>query len=558
MDYPVIANRYELYKMIMKSDEGTWWRARDNSLKREIILLQLQEEGQAETLKSLGSDAVQVSSESFFQVLNAGTDGKTSYVVFSPQTGMPLYQYAENHAMPLQSALEIVFTAGQRLQEGVRQGLPAFSVSFDNLWITEKHELLVMNYWTEARSSRTGTFGLSQLLYQLCTLHPLAPRQYDTYVSRMQSALKYELATQRSSVMALSKRVYQGNEPVLSYMSTIKEIINQPNIPIAGVSEPEPAPVQQVPEVPAYPTYTAPEPEVNRYSTPAEPALSVPSRGFDSQQMEEEEKGEEYAPPVDERRPRTDRNRTVEQPSPSSANSKKIKRISIIAGVILFFGLLAGAVIWANQLSSSRGAEAPTDISTEQPDQNGSDQQDNAEEPTTPEDQNASTTDGSDSTQAPQDQNQDQGSSNTGTEQPSTGSDDSTSTGSNSSNNGSNTSNNGNDNTGNATSPGNNNENTTPPATTDPNQPVEPTNPTTPEQPNQPGTELPAVEEGQAPNLVGLSREDAEKQALAAGLKYSFVIEASEGGTKGTVFKQEPAAGTPVKKGDKITFTVVR
>lgn len=555
MDFPMIANRYELYKMIMKSDEGTWWRAHDNSLKREIILLQLEGEQQTATLKSLGADAVQVSGESFFQVLNAGTDGENSFVVFSPQTGMPLYQYAENHAMPLQSALEIVFTAGQRLQEGLRQGTPAFSVSFDNLWLTEKHELLVMNYWTEARSSRTGTFGLSSLLYQLCTLHPLAPRQYDTFVSRMQSALKYELPTQRSSVIALSKRVYQGDEPALSYMSTIKEIINQPSIPIAGAAEAEAAPV---PEAHAEPLYTAPETASSSYHYADEIAAKDEPSGYSAS---EDEPAVERQIPEESNSSRMDRNRSHESQAGQGMKSKRTKRITIIAGCILFFSLLAGAVIWANQLSNSRdtAAETTDNASNQQHDE----QETNQDQPTDQDSGSADSEQGSQdassnndsseqgaqnqpdsSNQQPEETNTDEGSSQTNPDQ---------SSGSDAAN-----SNNGTDNGTGTSTP---NGDTTPPATTDPTAPTEPVtpeNPTTPGEPAEPGTELPAVEQGKAPNLVGLTKEDAEKQALAAGLKYSFVIESQEGGTKGTVFKQEPAAGSEVKKGDRITFSVVR
>jgi serine/threonine-protein kinase len=57
------------------------------------------------------------------------------------------------------------------------------------------------------------------------------------------------------------------------------------------------------------------------------------------------------------------------------------------------------------------------------------------------------------------------------------------------------------------------------------------------------------------PNMLGLAREDAEKRAIAAGLHYSYVIEANDA-KQGTVYKQEPAAGTAATKGDSMKFWV--
>lgn len=57
------------------------------------------------------------------------------------------------------------------------------------------------------------------------------------------------------------------------------------------------------------------------------------------------------------------------------------------------------------------------------------------------------------------------------------------------------------------------------------------------------------------PNLVGLTQADAEKQALAFGLRYTYNLETNSQ-PQGTVFKQDLAAGTPGTKGGSITFWV--
>ncbi|MCY9670735.1 PASTA domain-containing protein [Paenibacillus alginolyticus] len=60
---------------------------------------------------------------------------------------------------------------------------------------------------------------------------------------------------------------------------------------------------------------------------------------------------------------------------------------------------------------------------------------------------------------------------------------------------------------------------------------------------------------GVVPDLVAHTREDAEKMAIASGLRYQFLLE-SNVADKGVVFKQDLTPGTAAKNGDRITFWV--
>ncbi|UUZ86011.1 PASTA domain-containing protein [Paenibacillus sp. P26] len=59
----------------------------------------------------------------------------------------------------------------------------------------------------------------------------------------------------------------------------------------------------------------------------------------------------------------------------------------------------------------------------------------------------------------------------------------------------------------------------------------------------------------EAPNLVGLTQEEAGKRAIDAGLKYQFFLERNAN-AQGTVFKQDPPAKTQMEKGESVTFWV--
>jgi serine/threonine-protein kinase len=58
------------------------------------------------------------------------------------------------------------------------------------------------------------------------------------------------------------------------------------------------------------------------------------------------------------------------------------------------------------------------------------------------------------------------------------------------------------------------------------------------------------------PLLTGLTKEEAEKAALAAGLHYTYYLETNRQSPKGIVFKQIPEARTTAEKGSSVTFWV--
>ncbi|MCR8845559.1 PASTA domain-containing protein [Paenibacillus sp. SC116] len=552
-----IADRYELNGEIMQSDDGIWYRALDTSLNREVFLLLIRPEARAysEAFPQLFSEVGHVSNESFLQILNAGTNEEQRYVVFHARKGMPMYQYAERHAVKLQTTLRWVQTAGELLLQGERSGMPSFSVSFDNLWITDNDEILVMNYWKEAVGSRTGSIGMSQLLYQLSTLHALAPRQYDIYASRVQSILKHELPAQREAVLALTKRVYESDVPVREYVHTLEEIRERPHsfvkpaAPIMEVREE----VREERQVHAEPTVapptvpSAPPAQLSRTNPNAEPKVEQRSNNS-AVESHNKVKAEDYALSPEERS-EFDR---------KESRNDRFKVGIMIAGIALFFTLLVGAVVWAKSLTNDdtvattptteqqQETTEPGSEETAQPDNSSNmnetnDSTDTQEQDTNTSDvNNGGTTVPSEEpetvpTTTPETNNQEQpvAPDVNQNEQPSTGTD----------------------------------NGMVQPDPTNPTVPVDPNNPggnivpptgenVTPLDPNRPKPELPA--EGTAPNLVGLTLEEAEQLTKNAGLKYSFLKENHEGGEPNTIFKQEPEAGAAVKKGDRITFYVVR
>ncbi|MBA2941242.1 PASTA domain-containing protein [Paenibacillus sp. CGMCC 1.16610] len=74
-------------------------------------------------------------------------------------------------------------------------------------------------------------------------------------------------------------------------------------------------------------------------------------------------------------------------------------------------------------------------------------------------------------------------------------------------------------------------------------------------QPSPAGDSAEQDDHGVVPDLVNRTKEEAEKMALDAGLRYEFFLESSSA-AQGTVFKQDIPPGTAIHNGDRITFWV--
>ena len=72
-----------------------------------------------------------------------------------------------------------------------------------------------------------------------------------------------------------------------------------------------------------------------------------------------------------------------------------------------------------------------------------------------------------------------------------------------------------------------------------------------------PTATAPAQSTGEAPNLVGATREVATQTLSRAGLS-PLIFESENAAPAGVVFRQSPGAGSPVRQGDVITLFISR
>lgn len=532
-----IAERYQLNSVIFHLGGGILYEAVDMSLQRDVFIYVVEntDSGRAEEYRAAFGNVSHFSNNRFFHMLNAGMSGQDFYVVFMAYSGMPLVKYAQRHALSSDKVLSMIYELGTSIQEALEEGVSRFPVTIDNVWVTADNQLIIMNYWTQAEEGEHGTTALYRLLYQLCTLHPHVPSQFDVVETRLYGALKDLNSAQRDLVLKLMRKVHAGDASLFTFMVGLREIMEQPDVPMQASRDV------------ATPVFTA-APPLEELPSRRPLADSEPDDVEADEDLAEDEDDDEY-----------------ERKEAASFNGSKM--LLIVACVCVFFAVLGGAVIWANSLSKDNepvavtepGQEGGSDTAAEQPDGSGDNADNGAVVPdggdsgsvADPDTSVSSNGESSSSNGGSSSSNTDSGSSaGQGSQQPDT-------------------------NPGTPTQPDTQHPGTTDPGTT----PTEPgtTDPGTttpgtgmpdtgtPTDPANPGTEIPPAEAGQTgegevqvPSLIGLTLEEAEEQVKAAGLRWSYFKENSEEQPAGQIFKQEPEAGAAIKKGERVTFYISR
>ncbi|MCM3342179.1 PASTA domain-containing protein [Paenibacillus sp. MER TA 81-3] len=532
-----IGERYELCKVILHLADGVLYEAIDLSLKRDVFIYLVENTGtgKAEESKRAFGKVSHFSNNRFFHMLNAGTSGQNFFVVFSAYTGMPLVRYIQHHALSSQKMLSMVYELGKSIQDAMEEQISRFPITVENLWITEDNQIMIMNYWTEAEPGQFGTMGLCYLMYQLSTLHLNVPANYDTYESRLTAALKDLAPAQKEAVLGLVRRVYSGDSSMFSFMVTLRETMDQPNGPVLSRMQPT--------------------------SAAAAPVSNL--------QDDDESDDDDY----DDYETEEEANSPFASAESGSDKVGRSKMLLVVACAAVFVCVLGGAVLWANSISKSNETAAITDNnpSAETSENTDSTPAANGDDATeTPSDEGQATNnENSDSSNQPEASTDDRTSTdNSGSKNGGQSTDSSSGTGAGDKTTGTKPDNSGaaaNPDTGSGTDTGTDaNPDTTPGTTpeTTPGTTPDTTTPGTTPDGGETGTATDSsgqpVAEGQVPSLVGLTKEEAEKAVLAAGLRYSFVLENNEEQAPGQVFKQEPEAGAAAKKGDRVNFYISR
>lgn len=427
-----IDDRYLLFKAIQPLEDGVLYNGQDIFLKRDVFLYLVDKKGEVDS-KDFGQSFGQASrftNEHFFHILNAGVTGSHIYVVFKAYNGNPLAKSIHQHTLRSLEILTAVFELGKSMQDAMEEQIYGFSVTADNIWLTEDKQLKIMNYWSGGEQGQTGSIGLSNLLYQLFTYSRAVPPDQETYEANIIPTLQGLRADQREALLATIRRVFRGEHSLSSFVLSLKEIL------LVSTSMEQPA-------VPVFMEQPQKEQPAQKYD---------PKEWEEVELEDEEDEEEEYetAPVVSKK----EKGRSKRQFG--TLKILFIVFVFCVVFVLVFAFLLSNPFSRPNKSGTSTPPSAPPTESVQpsaKPTQNGK-------------------------------------------------------------------------------------------ATSASPKPT----PT----PTQADSQTAA---GTVPNLIGMTKQEAEKAAIAAGLRYKFVIEPSDQ-PDGTVFKQNPEPGSPAKKGDSLSFTV--
>ncbi|WP_068776008.1 Stk1 family PASTA domain-containing Ser/Thr kinase [Paenibacillus sp. FJAT-26967] len=222
-----IGERYVLFEPVHPLADGVMYAGKDLSLHRDVFLLMVEKTGDdfaSDYLRVLGQ-AAQFSDERFFHILNAGVTDHHLYAVLTAQKGNPLLARLGRHQMRGNEVLAAIFELGKGMQEAMEEQISGYSVTAENMWLTEYNGLKVMNYWSPGKLVQRGSLGLCTLLYQICTHSRQAPSNFEQYQSNLIPSLDGLTSAQKEAFLALARRVFREEVSLSSFTFNLREII---------------------------------------------------------------------------------------------------------------------------------------------------------------------------------------------------------------------------------------------------------------------------------------------------------------------------------------------
>jgi len=223
------SNRYAGYAVLGHLPRGTVYRAKDLSLKREVLLYVPKPEwnnNSAEMLWQIGRQ-VEWAEPSCMPVLDAGVTSGNLYVVLKMDEGRPFIQsMTQGKRYPGKWILPKIVRLGMNMLSGLERRSASYSVAIDNLWINSARELLVIDSWSPAPETEQGAMGLGRLAFQVCAGLTEVPSRPDPAAeARFMESLGGFTPRIRQEVAGLIERAMNGRESLLSFVMDLSKLL---------------------------------------------------------------------------------------------------------------------------------------------------------------------------------------------------------------------------------------------------------------------------------------------------------------------------------------------
>ncbi|MDF2923469.1 MAG: hypothetical protein K0R57_2383 [Paenibacillaceae bacterium] len=181
-------NRYQLEHSWKRINKGWFATAKDTKLERDVLLWREDVAGQEEReelIRRLGN-AARFSQRSFVHILDVSVAGNGVYAVLTKGKGLRLTEQLRHLKWSDQEILQRLLELIPAIREARRERLQDFSVTAENIWMDGAGKLRLINSWTEAEKEQRDVYGLTMLLYQLCTGQEVLPgsiREFNQAIS---------------------------------------------------------------------------------------------------------------------------------------------------------------------------------------------------------------------------------------------------------------------------------------------------------------------------------------------------------------------------------------
>lgn len=223
------SNRYAGYAVLGHLPRGTVYRAKDLSLKRDVLLYVPKPEwnnNSAEMLWQIGRQ-VEWAEPGCMPVLDAGVASGNLYVVLKMDEGRPFVQsMTQRHRYPGKWILPKIVRLGMNMLSGLERRSASYSVAIDNLWINSARELLVIDSWSPAPETEQGAMGLGRLAFQVCAGLTEFPSGPDPAAeARFLESLAGFTPRIRQEVAGLIERAMNGRESLLSFVMDLSKLL---------------------------------------------------------------------------------------------------------------------------------------------------------------------------------------------------------------------------------------------------------------------------------------------------------------------------------------------
>ncbi|HJV46224.1 MAG TPA: PASTA domain-containing protein [Bacillota bacterium] len=207
--------RYSFTSKLLSTRNGELYIGKDLSLRREVLLYRLPEENSHLTQLSHVSG---LTDPRFLHILDMGQDDRSVYAVLEHRQGDLLHDRLLKQPIPMMNALELIYKLGFGLQEALEEKIHGFSLAADNIWLSEEHELIIINYWSEGLSSQKGVKGLIHLLYELVTSSMVMAEGFDSLEHSFRTALKETPTETLDTIIHLLKQTYHEQYSLSSFL----------------------------------------------------------------------------------------------------------------------------------------------------------------------------------------------------------------------------------------------------------------------------------------------------------------------------------------------------